>query len=329
MRLPPRTPLAVALPLTLAVALLAASCESGRALPVRIPLGDYVQALINHDCAHAVACRQMPDMASCLAATSVDLSQVLAAVSAGRLIYDGAAAVTCFTAPMACTLTAQLDVPKDPSCDRIFSGAQAEGGPCTETYECAGFGSCNIDPLTGCGGTPGCCTGTCGPPAAAPLPIGGDCSVAGSSCIAGALCLVSSGLCVASVAVGQPCDATTDKYCGLGLTCGPVASGTQQVCLARPAEGESCATLSTCDALDDYCDVGTRRCVPKIAVGEACPNGVDCVDYAECDGPTRTCVSNPKAGASCKPAGPACLGSLQCIHDFCALPAMAPVPVCP
>jgi len=330
MRLPPRARLAVALTL----ALLSGACSSRPIGPLApIPLDGYVAALIDHNCARSVACRQMPDMATCLATTSADLSEFVDDVSAGKIIYDGAAAATCFAATsptsVACTMTAMWYAPEDPSCGRIFIGTQAEGAACVTTDECASA-NCDTNDLTACTGMPTCCAGTCGPAAAAPLSIGSDCSAAGSRCVAGAFCSASRGLCVANVAVGQPCDPATEKFCGIGLTCGSAASGSQQVCLAHPAEGESCATLATCDALDDYCEGATRKCVPKVAVGGACPDGVACVDYAQCDGPTRTCVSNGKAGALCTLAGPFCLGSLECTKNgLCELPAPAPASACP
>lgn len=328
MRLPPRALLALAL------ALFSSACSSRPIGPLApIPPDGYVQALINRNCARAVACRQMPDMATCLATTSVDLSPLFAAVSAGKIIYDGAAVATCFAATslasVACTISARRAVPDDPSCLRMFVGTQAEGAACSTSNECASA-NCDTNDLTACSGMPMCCAGTCGPAAPAPLPIGSDCSAAGSSCVAGTFCSASRGLCVANVAVGQPCDPATEKFCGIGLTCGPAASGSQQVCLALPAEGESCATLLSCDALDDYCDGTTHTCVPRIAVGAACPNGVGCVDYAQCDGPTRTCVSYGKAGALCTLAGPFCLGSLECTKNgLCELPAPAPASACP
>jgi len=328
MRLPAGGPLAVAL------ALLAAGC-GGRPIPGPIPLDGYVPALIDHNCARAVACRQMPDMATCLATTWVDLSPLINAVSAGKTTYDGAAAAMCFEASspalVACTMTAQWDAPEDPSCAHIFTGTEAAGAPCLTSNECASA-NCDTNDLTACTATPACCAGTCGPvvAAVAPLPIGSDCSAAGSSCVAGAFCSAKSGLCVANVAVGQPCDATMDRFCGLGLTCGAAASGTQQVCLAHPAEGQSCATLATCDALDDYCDSATRKCVPKIAVGGACPNGIGCVDYAQCTGRTGKCVEDGNVGEGCTRSTPPCLGALECTNNgLCELPGATPAPVCP
>jgi hypothetical protein len=334
----PRAPL----PLALALAVLAGAC-GGRPLPgspAPIPLDGYVPALVNRKCARAVACRQMPDMATCLSTASIDLSQFIDAVNAGKIIYDGAAAATCFAATslvgVACTTTAQQAVPNDPSCAHIFNGTVAEGGPCTQPDECVSA-SCNLDLVTGCSGTPGCCTGACAPtaPAAsAPLPVGADCSAAGSSCVAGAFCSASTALCVANVTVGQPCDNATEKFCGPGLTCLPAPGGTQQVCLAPPAEGETCATGLPCDGLDDFCDPATRTCQPEIGVGGACPNGVGCVDYAQCDGRTRTCVENGQVGDSCSLSdGSLCLGSLQCTTEGASSDGRCAVPpppiICP
>jgi hypothetical protein len=294
--------------------------------PTPIPAADYGSTIVDRKCARAVACGQMPDMASCVASMSTDFSQFFDEVSAGRLIYDGAAAAQCFAATslvgVPCTMTAQAAVPNDPSCAHIFTGAQAEGDPCGQPDECVSA-TCNIDPLTDCSGTPVCCTGTCAPPgpaAAAPVAVGGDCSAAGSSCVAGAFCSTLTALCVARLAVGQPCDATMDRYCSIGLTCGPAASGTQPVCLAPPAEGESCATLMPCDGLDDYCDPLARKCLRKVVPGGFCQTGACCVDYARWDGGT-TCVADAKLGDPCELSMPPfCLGSLDCTHGFCELP---------
>ena len=326
-----RAPLPVALILALAGAAGACGSRPLSGPPTAIRMGDYVSTLVNNKCARAVACGQMPDMASCVASMPTDLSQFFNAVNAGKITYDPAAAAQCLAttslAGVACTMTAQQAVPNDPSCAHMFNGTQAEGGPCGQTDECT-TANCIINPLTDCG-TPGCCTGTCGPAAAPPLPVGGDCSAAGSSCVAGAYCSASTGLCVAHLAVGQPCDATMDRFCAIGLTCGTAASGAQQVCLAPPAEGETCATLRPCDALDDYCDPIVWKCLRKIGVGGACPSGAGCVDYARCNGGT-TCVADAKVGESCSLSGlPWCLGSLQCTDGFCALLPSTTAPVCP
>lgn len=331
-RLRARVPIA----LILALAVLAGACGS-RPLgpPTPIPMDQYVSTLVHDKCARAVACGQMPDVASCVASMPVDLSQYFDAVNAGRMTYDPAAAAQCLEstsfAGVACTMTAQAAVPNDPSCAHIFNPAQAAGDPCGQSNECI-TATCIIDPQTDCIGTPACCTGVCGPagPAApAPLPDGADCSAAGSSCVAGSFCSASTGLCVARLAVGQPCDATMDRYCSIGLTCGPDASGAQPVCLAPPAEGQSCATLMPCDALDDYCDPLVSKCLRKVAPGGFCQTGACCVDYARWNGGT-TCVADAKLGESCNLIMPPfCLGSLECTHGFCEPLTSSSAPVCP
>lgn len=106
------------------------------------------------------------------------------------------------------------------------------------------------------------------------------------------------------------------------------ATGTQQVCLAPPAEGATCTTGNPCDGLADFCDPTTLKCVAEIAVGGACPSGVGCVDYATCDSVSATCVARGKAGEACDVNTPFCLGSLQCTTaGLCALRAAAPI--CP
>ena len=293
-----------------------------------IAMGDYVPALIDKDCTRSVACGQTPDKATCIAASSIDLGNLFAAVSAGKTRYDGTAAATCIAAgraSTACTMTAQASVPSDPACAQIFNGTLAEGAACSQGDECLS-GSCNI---TSCSGTPPCCMGTCDPAAGAPVPIGGDCSAPGASCVADAFCRITTGLCVQVIAAGLPCDPTMGDFCAPGLNCVPDASLTQQVCTRPPAEGEACTASSPCDALGDFCDPTTMKCAPKIAVGRACASGVGCVDYARCDSASGTCVARGKAGQSCAVNDPmSCLGSLRCTAaTTCALSAAAPT--CP
>jgi hypothetical protein len=288
-----------------------------------VPIDDYVSALIDNNCAREVACGQMPDMATCVAATSIDLGQLFAAVKAGKTTYNGAAAATCLAASnlaqVACALTAQQAVPSDPSCAQVFTGRLPQEATCSAANDCLS----NNCILTGCSGTPPCCTGTCAPPALSPVPVGGDCSAAFATCVTGAYCQVSTAICVSYVTAGQPCDVSL--VCAGGLVCG-LGDGSGQVCFPYPAEGESCG-YRPCDQLGDYCDV-TSICSPKIPLGGACPNGAGCVDYATCDPQSAICVARGKAGEACDVGNFGyCLGSLQCTAGICTLPP--PGPLCP
>ena len=310
------------------VALTAGGCGSsdgGGSGGAPIALEDFIPTLIDNSCTRLAACGQVPDKATCVAASAINLDELFASVRAGTTTYNGAAAGKCLTATrqglaaVACTGSAQVTVRTDPSCAEIFKGTLAEGAACSRAEQCLSA-SCSIST---CDGTPQCCVGTCAP-ATTPVPIGGDCSDSASQCVVGSLCRLTTHVCVAEPGIGQPCDVSTGEFCELGFAC---VSG---VCGRLPAEGEACS--SGCDAIGNFCDPATSKCAPKIALGGPCsPSGPgdSCVDYAFCDSSSATCVARPKAGEACgSSVQGTCLLSLMCTTaGTCALPE--PGPVCP
>jgi hypothetical protein len=292
---------------------------------------DFASAFIDASCTRAVACGQVPDKATCVAANALnDFDDFFASVRAGKTTYDGAAAAKCIAteramgAALPCTVTALPDL-QAPACLEIFKGTLANGAACSQGTQCLSA-YCLV---SSCGnGTPACCVGSCAP--FTRVPIGGDCDPSASLCVDGSYCRVTTHLCAAEIAAGQPCDiGTGDYFCQRGLDCQTDPSSGARACRRRPAEGEACSGV--CDALADFCEPSTMKCVPKIAAGGACSlSGGSCVDSARCDLASMTCVELGKAGEACDPQGPApqCFLSLQCTAaGVCALPE--PDPVCP
>jgi hypothetical protein len=290
-----------------------------------IALSDVPAASVDAFCTYAARCGQMPDVASCKAASDTDFGQRLADVTAGRIKYDGKAAAACFDAmrSASCNYSDPFNAGEPQICKDALKGTVADSGPCYSGSECASGNGCGGG---GCSGGSACCPGKCNPSSssAAAIAIGGDCSGSGAVCVAGAFCQYgTTSTCTAKAAAGQSCDTSSpSSSCADGAYC--VANGPNTgICGKLPADGQACYPTGmgdACDSMLDYCDSATLKCVPKIAVGGDCSGGASCVGYADCDA-TGHCVANPRAGEACDDTnGPHCLGSLLCISGTCALP---------
>jgi len=294
-------------------------------------LSDLPAAAADAVCTYQARCGQMPDVATCKAATQTDTAQLSADVASGKTKYDGKAAAACLDMfrSESCNLSVQGGQPEPQACKDAFKGTVVAGGVCYADTECAS-GDCSG---TVCSGSSTCCPGVCRASASAStIPVGGDCSGSGATCVSDAFC--SYGLtttCQAKTAMGQACDVSLPaESCVGGAYC--MADGpTTGTCGKLPTEGQTCQPTGigyvlACDSLLDYCDSVSLKCVPKIAIGGDCSTGATCVAYATCDS-TGQCVSRPRAGESCDDFnGPHCLGSLECTSgtagggSLCALP---------
>jgi hypothetical protein len=297
------------------------ACGSGS-----IPIGDLGDKLLDESCTRAVRCGEYPDKATCLASNSriVDLGQLEADVSAGKVTYDGSKAADCLSVIFArgCTITEQLAPVSSQACDDTFKGTVATGGTCFSEEECVSQ-SCD---RSNCATALTCCAGTCNPPVTASIASGGNCLPAGSVCVTGTFCkrdpTGSNATCTPQVARGQPCTTLVDE-CVVGNICNTDPVTGNGTCGKVPVEGEPCPD-GLCDASSDACDAATRTCVRRIAIGGACPSGSGCVRYANCDTATLTCVPRASKGGACTTTGD-CLGSLTCTNGVCVDAPAAPV----
>jgi hypothetical protein len=309
----------------------ASSCggDGGNAKPV--PLSELGSTLLDLICSRAAQCGQFPDKPTCVASNIADIGQLMADVSAGKTKYDGAAAGTCFAkvrATLSCTVSSQANAPTDPSCEQIFTGTVADGAPCFTADECVSA-SCDF---TNCTGN-ACCAGACSVTVSGRVAIGGDCTAIAARCADGAFCKYTvdtatgtgTGVCAALIAEGQTCDPVAGDICVLGRICRRDPTTSVGTCSKAPATGAPCQLVEPCDDPADYCDPTTMLCTHKLAVGAACPFGNGCVDYANCDMGSQTCVARAKAGEACdaSAAAPSCLGSLQCMGTCTPRPPQA------
>jgi hypothetical protein len=293
-------------------------------------------------CTHLTRCLVYPDVATCERSRTDDFrhgddwpyaAALQAAVDAGKVTWDGAAATACITAefdPAACSDDA-LDKPID-ACWTYATGTGAASATCDLDAECAS-GRCERT----CGGD-ACCPGTCAAGTAAPLHLGDTCEIddgsggkaflacvdsacsahtglcaayaeLGESCGGGARCKPGSHLacdgtsCVTAPGAGDACSTAGDVTCDLGnercLT--PSDEDTDGTCIALGLSGAACTRDAQCE--DAYrCD-GTH-CVDRAHLGEACTETADCMDRGYCDG--TACVAPLPVGATCDQAGQQC-----------------------
>jgi len=198
-----------------------------------------------------------------------DLGQTCTAgqCASGNCIDGHCCSDTCTTACRSCANSAG-------TCTTVVSSADDDN--CNGANTCDASGACKKDKGQGCANNGDCSTGKC----VGNVCCNTDCAGACDSCATGT-CTVSP---VGSV--GAP-------------SCSPfVCSGTANC-------PTSCTSDTQCQA-DSFCDLGSGKCLPDLAVGTACvratqcKNNQNCVDGFCCDGGcTGACkaCSNAKKGA--------------------------------
>lgn len=237
-----------------------------------------------------------------------DVADLLAAVRAGTVRYDGAAARRCFDR-MSATCVG-LDTSLAEMCREVFTGTVAAGGRCHRQEECAGDAWCDHG-----SGAVRECPGTCRPRVALGARCNGDreCTTATASGLS--RCAFSGAMepvCVevregAPAAEGQPCgdiplggNAESRVACASGLLCRSDAGAETRTCRAPVAPGGACSS-------DNACAAGTT-CVPSAPGGaRTCQRVV--VRHAA----GETCDARGMTGA-CNP-----LERLACTDGRCAL----------
>lgn len=309
------------------VALGAATC-GGSSGGGPVAVDDFERELLDAVCTFAVACEEMPDRATCLAAKPLLNFDAFATlevdVAAGTATYDGQAARACIDAfkRFASCKATQIGDPQlaVAVCGRVFLGMVPPGGACFFNEECADRGICARIDCT----AQGCCAGTC-VARPAPIPAGGYCSnsVPYEECVEGTVCSNASHTCEVPVAPGARC--TESDICVVPYECRNIDSATLVgTCTPPPDRGQPCGTAGisyACNDERDTCDDVAHVCKARIPAGGACT--FRCAYYAECDG--TTCVQRPGLGATCDPTVPEgdCLGNLDCdpTTSVCTAPA--------
>jgi hypothetical protein len=289
-----------------------------------IPLDSLDEAVVEAACRNAARCGQAASEAACVAAIPDTLASLRAAVKAGKVRYDSAAAGDCIASFNAsgCDLFDREDTDR---CAVTFLGTQADGAACFDDEECLSktceTGSCAVDVQ--------CCAGLCGPTTAR-VPKGGDCGGAGAECVEGTFCMPSSTTptvltCQPPAAEGQPCNQFGS--CATGLVCDGSTAATR-VCKRLPKRGQPCTPNDLpCSSSLDFCDPDTNVCAPRLPVGAACdPAAGACIGYALCDPASRACVARKGLGEAC--AAGECAYFLSCSSETKTCAASAPQPAC-
>ncbi|UJR80023.1 hypothetical protein [Sandaracinus amylolyticus] len=300
---------------------------------------DLVEALAGPDCVGSA--QRTLEQAS--------LPQIEAAIAAGTVQYDGAAARECVDA-VADASCAAIDRASLPACEDAFVGTVAAGGACALDEECAGDAFCRIE-LT--------CPGTC----QARVPSGSACE-GDDECQAALRCL--GGTCQAPAREGAACGGGTEIECAAGLVClgqqepsATMPEGRTGLCRSLPAT-QTAAIGATCDPDNGpLCVSGVScaligvtagttpvfECVAASTSGGACNLGFPdpCPFDHTCEGVDLamgdfegTCVALPRAGEPCpnnrcgrdawcssgtcravQSIGSACTSDADCFSGFC------------
>jgi hypothetical protein len=286
--------------LALTVALLI-GCSTGDP----IAIAGYPAAYRDAVCSYLVKCGEVDSVASCRrinVGLDVHLSaSQLAAIEAGKVVFDGGNAKRCLDALSArsCDATSESNRLVPDACLAIVVGTLRGGADCAFDDECVSR-DCDVPACTG-----GCCQGKCiGDTAPARAKVGDSCQAA--ACEPSAYCDRDAMTCVALKSSGVIClDATECKY---GLDCDSASA----TCLPLPAPGEPCA--GACRDDGTTCNPLSRTCVMVALGGAACDSSADCSRFYRCDASKRC-----SAGVG---LGEPCSASLRCADDrvFCEIP---------
>jgi hypothetical protein len=267
----------------------AAACGSNAP---SIAYSDLDDALQKARCEQLVRCHEFPDQASCTSFSRVlPNTSIAAAISAGKIHYDGAQAQDCVTqtSQLSCDTTAHDAHVTPAACDQMFAGTVAGGTSCSLDEECAS-GTCDLP--ASCPDF-GCCVGSCRPTQAAAGP-GGSCARI-TDCKSGLVC-GGDDTCHTPGAMGATC--AIDRECTDNLACVGGSASTAGTCQPLPKLGEACPFFRCADA-NLRCDSTTTRCVAFGLPGDPCPTGSECGFNFECNTTTMLCEPFPTLGMAC------------------------------
>jgi hypothetical protein len=307
-----------------------AACGGGSGLDVH----DYFARLHEARCRGQVACKEYPDLASCLATSWDPLASrqhdaVAAGVDAGKIHFNADAAQRCLDGlPAVCQLTGDQPSPVEAACLEAFTGAVPEGSPCFLDEECVEGSAGACVPPASCPANT-CCAGTCAGVVVLQTPIGAACSSPNyRECVVGAYCETTN-LCTAALPAGAACPSARPGICATGYCF-------NNVCVTPAASGATCDPANSGVACSDFaevCDPQRLKCIPLRAVGETCSRQSQvaaCVTLAIC-GSAGTCVARGKPGDACDPTvSQACLDGAACdtATKTCMVPTALPPLTC-
>jgi hypothetical protein len=265
-----------------------------------IPIGDLATTEINDICDLYVRCGVFPDAQTCRDEFGLVFSNeadLIAAVNAGKVIYDGNKARECLDGFIgnSCDRRDLFGNRNPPiACDETFVGTLGDGAACAISQECISqdcvLPTCPVGM---------CCAGACmGATAPVRAHVGETCS--------------STAKCLDSYCNGQTmkCEA----YLADGVACTSSTSCDSNVCVTtcQPlvASGGACTNTQACQNIGESCLSTTMTCGKGANVGATCNSISDCEATLYCDA-TKVCAARPKVGESCAVVG-SCLDTSYC-----------------
>jgi hypothetical protein len=279
--------------IALLAVLLAACGDDGVYDPsMYVTVDDYATAYKDAECTYLTRCGLFPDKATCLTAQLFAYLQLdrdlVGAIKAGRVYYNGNAVKACFDALAAntCDKTDEAGRVQPDICRNFTRGTVAGGGSCTINSECIS-GDCRIQVADQM-----CAMGTCmgDTPPSTDLPANGQPCSTVTGCTRGSFCDSSTLICTTLRSAGDQCIQNSD--CDYGLGC----AGTPRTCQLLPGPSEPCLDGECRD--DGYwCNAGT--CMPIGLAGAACQSSAYCSPYYPCDFFSNTCTKPPSIGEGC------------------------------
>lgn len=262
------------------------------------------------NCTFLTNCGLFPDKATCLTANQSGSSSfsldpnIVAAIGAGRVYYNGSNVKACFDALAArsCDETAESARVTPLACRIVLSGTVPSNESCTIDQEC-------ISQQCSSGGSGNSCAmGLCigdVAPIFVQAQIGENCS-SSSGCVAGAYCDQLNGECVAHKAQGAACNLAAE--CAYGLSC--VGTTGTRTCGPLPSVGESCSAGGLCRDQGTYCKydslTGMSTCTQVGLAMATCTSTSQCSPYYPCNFTAGQCTEGPGLGDPC--------GSAQCFE---------------
>jgi len=312
-----------------------AGCEGGgggEPAEPEILYEDYAAAFEDAWCTWRAQCNLEESVESCREISYIDRDDtyVSAAVEAGTIRFDGAAAYRCLEETLA--RGCERAEPAAPSCAEVLVGQVGPEDPCMISDECVEGGVCGFDPSC----ADECCAGACRL-LPGPAEVGESCVNQNVDCVEGAYCArdpmtFQRTVCTAQVAIGGACSDSNmcedagfcnfnnglceprlgegascfgaGNACAEGLRCEWVGGDSyeEQYCVSSVSQallGELCqADLGQwgCAEHGVICSLDSV-CVLAPGANEPCVD-FDCADYAYCND-ANVCVVGASLGEPC------------------------------
>jgi len=317
--------------------------EPAPPLPTEVSLDDFCVVAAKAECERLDRCDRLYEPWSLETCESWQLDSKCSALAdqyrkiqnLGHIMYDASAAASCRDeiSDGACTDGFDRDLWSVPACQNVVTGLSQEGAECTLQQACAEGLSCDASEQV--------CPGICRLLRGNNDGCGGD-----DFCEPGLFCALTARVCRVAVALGAPCELSSQgNSCTEGSFC-DASSPTGSVCALARGRNTGCTSPYQCASglrcinslcsggktgdtcvRDSNCDQGLRcapngRCAVPVSEGGTCNvEDLPCVAGLACvtEEMAGTCVKRPVLGEECSEMKPCLLG--RCLDSACTAAA--------